>query len=66
MKHEDLKKHAELLISMSTDFLMGGLSDQTFYHNVILIGQLFEGKPEPAPAANERSTSHGNNQNTLL
>ena len=32
--NEKTKKHAEMLLSMSTDFLMGGINEETFISNL--------------------------------
>lgn len=54
MTHEDLEKYARLMMSMCTDFLMGGITDETFHGNTVIIGQAFE---EKAPATPERRSA---------
>jgi len=39
MKKEEIKKYAELLISMSSDYLQGGIDDGTFTANLEIIAK---------------------------
>lgn len=40
MKEAELKKYADLLLSMSCDYLQGGIDDNTFVANLEMIAKL--------------------------
>jgi hypothetical protein len=44
MNDQEFKKHIELLLSMCTDYLMGGLTRQTFVSNLRMIIKNLEKK----------------------
>jgi hypothetical protein len=56
MKTEELKQYAELLISMSTDYLSDGITDETFSNNIRMIGEKFAPKWALVPIHNDPST----------
>jgi len=39
MSDEEFKKHVELIMSMCTDFLLGGLKKDTFISNLAMIAE---------------------------